>query len=79
MNELYHGQYIRVMPQLNLETDCWIPQADVFWDEGGERHHQTLIGPNNYFKSIDEAEIYAVDMARTWIDSQRNSSPSLVA
>lgn len=68
MNELYRGRYIRVAPQLNRDTDCWIPSADVFWEEQGERHHQNLIGQDHYFKIIDEAEIYAFDMAMTWID-----------
>ena len=37
--------------------------------EGRTKCHQLLIGPIGYFKIIEEAEIYAVEMAKTWIDA----------
>jgi hypothetical protein len=58
------------MPQLNLDTDCWIPKADVTWNEQGTQRRQLLAGPIDRFKIIDEAEIYAVEMARAWIDAE---------
>jgi hypothetical protein len=36
----------------------------------GGNIHQLLTGPIGYFKIIDEAEIYAVEMAKTWIDAE---------
>jgi hypothetical protein len=38
--------------------------------EGRTKRHQLLTGPIGYFKIIDEAEIYAVEMAKTWIDAE---------
>ena len=70
MEVIYKSRHIYSMPELNLETDCWIPNADVSWEEGGNTRRQLLIGPIGYFKIIDEAEIYAVEMAKTWIDAE---------
>jgi len=41
----------------------------VSW-EGRTKCHQLLNGPIGYFKIIDEAETYAVEMAKTWIDTE---------
>jgi hypothetical protein len=70
MEVTYKSHHIHSVPELNLEMDCWIPQADVSWDEAGRKCRQLLTGPIGYFKTIDEAEIYAVEMAKTWIDAE---------
>jgi len=70
MEVIYKSRHIHSVPELNLETDCWIPNADVSWEEGGTTCRQVLIGPIGYFKIIDQAEIYAVEMAKTWIDTE---------
>jgi hypothetical protein len=49
-------------------ADCWIPKVDVSWEEQGARRHQLLTGPSDIFKIIDEAEVYAAEMAKAWID-----------
>ena len=38
----------------------------------GTRQAQNAVNysPVGYFKTIDEAEIYAVEMAKTWIDAE---------
>ena len=70
MEVTYKSRHIHSIPELNLEIDCWIPNADVFWDEAGTKRRHLLTGPIGYFKVIDEAEIYAVEMAKTWIDAE---------
>lgn len=70
MNELYQGRKINVVAELDLDADCWIPMADVAWEENGRQNHQRLTGPNGFFKIIDEAQIYAIEMAKSWIDAQ---------
>jgi hypothetical protein len=70
MEVTYKSHHIHSVAELNLEMDCWIPQADVSWDEAGTKCRQLLTGPIGYFKTIDEAEIYAVEMAKTWIDAE---------
>jgi hypothetical protein len=51
-----------------LDADCWIPKADVSWDEHGMPRHQLITGLSDYFKIIDEAETNAVEIAKAWID-----------
>jgi hypothetical protein len=72
MELIYRGRHIRSLPDLNLETDCWVPNVDVSWEQEGTEFHQLLTGPIGYFKIIDQAESYAVEMAKTWIDRESN-------
>jgi hypothetical protein len=70
MEVIYKSRHIHSVPELHLETDSWIPNADVSWREGGTKCRQLLTGPTGYFKIIDEAEIYALEMVKTWIDAE---------
>jgi len=71
MYEVYRRRHIHAVAELNLDADCWIPTADVSWYEHDKQHHRRLTGPNDCFKIIDEAQIYAFEMAKAWIDSDR--------
>ena len=64
----YRSYRIYVLTKLNLDSDCWIPEAEILWDEYGTRRHQRLRGPDDRFKIIDQAELYAVKMAKSWVD-----------
>jgi hypothetical protein len=70
MDELYKFRHIHSLPELDLDTDCWVPKADVLWEERGAEQHQLLTGPNDRFGIIDHAETYAVEMAKAWIDAE---------
>lgn len=70
MEVIYRSCHVVTVPELNLDADCWIPRADVFWDEHGTRRHQVLTGLSDYFKIIDEAEVNALEIARAWIDAE---------
>lgn len=70
MDRLYKSRRIHTTPQLNLEADCWVPHADVSWDEQGTKYRQILAGPPDLFKIIDHAEAYALEMAMAWIDAE---------
>lgn len=70
MEQTYKSRRIQTSPQLNCDNDCWVPQADVSWDEQGQQHRQVLDGPPDRFKIIDQAEIYALEMAMEWIDTE---------
>ena len=67
---IYKSHHIHVTLDLNPEMDCWVANADVSWEQGDAEFHQLLKSPVGYFKVIDEAEIYAVEMAKTWIDAE---------
>lgn len=75
MKELYHSHRIRVLTELNREADCWIPKAEVSWDEDGETRRQVLTGSVTFFKFIDEADQCAVEIAKDWIDSLVRKKP----
>jgi hypothetical protein len=68
MEIIYRSCHVLTTFELNLDADCWIPKADVSWDEQGKTRHKLLTGLRDYFKIIDEAEVCAVEMAKAWID-----------
>jgi hypothetical protein len=70
MDEFYKSRHIRTALRLDLDSDCWVPTADVSWNDHGRERHELLAGPPDFFKVLDEAEIYAVDMAKAWVDAQ---------
>jgi hypothetical protein len=70
MDDLYKSRYIHSLPELDLDNDCWVPRADVIWNERGKQQRQLLKGSNDRFKIIDQAETYAVEMAKAWIDAE---------
>ena len=70
MDLTYRSRRILTGRELDLHTDCWIPKADISWDDGDGKQLQTLTGPNDRFKIIDDAEIYALEMAMAWIDAE---------
>jgi len=70
MDEFYKFRRIHTSPQLSPDAACWIPQADVSWDEQGTNRHQLLAGPPDRFTIIDQAETYALEMAMAWIDAE---------
>ena len=74
MDELYKSYYIHTLLDLSLKSDCWVPKAEVAWEERGVQRRQQLAGPNDVFKILDDAEIYAVEMAKGWIDGQLRRS-----
>lgn len=70
MDARYKSRHIHSLPELDLDTDCWIPKARVLWDDRGTQQDQVLTGPHDLFKIIDQAETYAVEMAKAWIDAE---------
>ena len=70
MELIYRSCHVLTIPELNLDADCWIPKADVSWEEQGSPRHQLLTGRGDVFKIIDEAEVYAVEMAKAWINGE---------
>jgi hypothetical protein len=70
MVKLYQSCRIHVLTKLNLDSDCWVPEAEILWEEYGKRRHQRLKGPDDRFKIIDQAQLYAIEMAKSWIDKE---------
>jgi hypothetical protein len=70
MKVTYRTYHVNTKPRLNLDADCWVPVADVSWDEQGNARHQLLAGVCDRFKSIDDAELEAFELAINWIEAQ---------
>jgi hypothetical protein len=70
MKVTYRSYHVMTEPRLNPHADCWVPVADVSWDEHGHPRHQLLAGVCDRFKSIDDAELEAFELAMNWIDAQ---------
>jgi hypothetical protein len=70
MQVIYKSYHVITKPQLNLDADCWIPTADISWDDEGRTRHQSVTGLGDYFKIIDQAELNAVEVAMAWIDAE---------
>jgi hypothetical protein len=70
MDEFYKSYYIHTLVDLCLDSDCWVPKVEIIWEEHGTPRRQQLVGPNDLFKILDDAENYAVEMARGWIDNE---------
>jgi len=68
MDEFYKSYYIRTLVDLSLDNDCWVPKVEIIWEEQGAPRRKQLAGPNNFFKILENAEIYALEMGRGWID-----------
>jgi len=70
MDEFYKSRRIHISHRLSPDADCWIPQVEISWDEQGTNRHQLLAGPPDRFSIIDQAEVYALEMAMAWIDAE---------
>ena len=71
MEVVYMTRRIYTSVELNLKADCWVPKAKVSWDEHGKKQHHVLSGPGDRFKLLEDAEVYAIEIARTWIEADK--------
>ncbi|HUK39741.1 MAG TPA: hypothetical protein VLX11_01810 [Candidatus Acidoferrales bacterium] len=81
MDEFYKSYYIHTLVDLSVENDCWVPKVEIMWEEQGAPCRKQLVGPNDFFKILENAEIYALEMARGWIDDdikERSSAMTAV-
>jgi hypothetical protein len=65
----YHLIYARAERTACL--DYWMPVARVSWDETGAPRQSVLSGHSAWCKSEQEAALYALTMAKRWIDEHR--------
>ena len=68
MEVTYKSRNIHIVPELHLET---VTGFETLMCLGSVAPNAiTAYRPTGYFKIIDQAEIYAVEMAKTWIDAE---------
>lgn len=81
MKVTYRSYHVVTTARLDEDADCWVPLADVSWNEQGTPRDRLLSGVCDRFKSIDDADREAFELAMNWIDAQlgiplaRNWSP----
>jgi len=66
--DFYKGYSINAFATLDDTTSTdWVPRAEIFWTEGPERKSQALKEEVRRFGNLREAEIFAIQMSKSWI------------
>ncbi len=67
--EIYKEHRIEA-DSMEYESGGWPAEATVYWVEQGQGRECSLYHPpgKDSFPTQDEAETYAIDMAKQWID-----------
>ena len=68
----YEGYTIEFMP-LRLPSKTWLPRAVLYYEQNGALNTQPALSapPDVTFPTEDEANEYAITMAKRWIDAQK--------
>jgi hypothetical protein len=68
-NLFYKDRLIIAHATLNQSAQTWSPGAEITWKGEGERQSHTIGGLADRFETAEEAEGFAIDLARAWIDA----------
>lgn len=68
-NLYYRDRLIIAYASLNQSTKRWSAGAEISWPCDGRRNSHSLDGLANCFKTAKEAEMFAGNLARAWIDA----------
>jgi hypothetical protein len=68
-NLYYRDRLIIAYASFNQSTKQWSAGAEISWKRDGRRHSHTVGGLADRFKTVEEAEKFAINFARAWIDS----------
>lgn len=68
-NLFYNDRLIIAYASINQSTNLWTPGAEITWKRDGERHSHTIGGLADQFKTCDEAERFAINLAKAWINA----------
>ncbi len=68
-NLYYRDRLIIAYASLNQSTKQWSAGAEITWKRDGRRFSHTLGGLADRFKTAEEAETFAANMSRAWIDA----------
>ena len=67
---IYQNYHIVGLAHWNEKTGYWVPRVRVNWRDAGEEQKFELDGPPNRFRTKEEAEDYAILIAKDWIDKK---------
>ena len=68
-NLFYNDRLIIAYASLNPSTKQWSAGAEITWKRDGRRLSHSIAGLADRFRTADEAEKFAANLARAWIDS----------
>jgi hypothetical protein len=68
-NLYYNDRLIIAHASINQSSKLWSAGAEITWKRDGERQSHTLGGLADRFKTAEEAERFAINLAKTWIDA----------
>jgi hypothetical protein len=68
-NLYYNGRLIIAYASINQSSKLWSPGAEITWKQEGRRFSHTLGGLEDRFKTSEEAERFAIHLAKNWIDA----------
>jgi hypothetical protein len=69
---LYKNHFIIATGQFDTSRELWIPIIDVSWPSESGRQFHTMKLSVDCFGSKQQAEIFAVEAAETWVDDRCN-------
>jgi hypothetical protein len=67
---LYRDYHVIGVAHLLGKTGYWVPTVRVRWRDAGTDQQFELTGPQNRFRTKEDAEDYAVSMGKDWIDKK---------
>jgi hypothetical protein len=68
-NLYYNDRLIISYASLQQSTKSWSPGAEITWKHDGQRYSHTIGGLADRFQTSEEAEKFAIHMAKAWIDA----------
>lgn len=75
-NFLYKDHLIITLAEFDQSRGVWSARADISWRQGGRRDSHTLSGlSDRQCTTREEAEAWAVQAAKAWVD-EHVSGPS---
>ena len=68
-NLYYNDRLIVAFASLNPSDKRWSGGAEITWKRDGRRHSHSIGGLADRFKTSADAERFAMNLAKTWIDA----------
>jgi hypothetical protein len=68
-NLYYNDRLIIAYASINQSTKLWSAGAEITWKRDGQRYSHTIGGLADQFKTSEQAESFAIDLAKAWIDA----------
>jgi hypothetical protein len=68
-NLFYNDRLIIAHASINQSTNLWSAGAEITWKRDGQRYSHTISGLTDRFKTAEEAEKFAINLAKAWIDT----------